>query len=128
MITTLLQFTILEIYEDWIKEFKDWFVVLGLPTSLESGCCPGLSDLSPCDACVDADFWVQIQFDGNIPLNKILLLLYILKVARTINSFSPTSDGVLTNIFGLPLSLQKVPDDTCKVVVVSEPIEHCFAI
>ncbi|KAG8368793.1 hypothetical protein BUALT_Bualt15G0083700 [Buddleja alternifolia] len=92
-----------------IQTKHDWLVFLGKSTSLDTACRGDLSDLTACDACVHAGFRVQsrlIAFDGNDSHTKGCFYYTILYAAGIVNELGPDSTGVISCIFGLPLTLQ----------------------
>lgn len=93
-----------------IQTEADWSSILGLDTSLETGCSQDLTDLTACDSCVIAGFKVQARLmsvDGNHTHSKGCFYYTILYAAGKVNKFGPMSNGALSCIFGLPLNLKK---------------------
>ncbi|PRQ19841.1 putative protein kinase RLK-Pelle-RKF3 family [Rosa chinensis] len=89
-----------------IESSQDWVSKLNGTTVLDSSCRPDLTDLSSCDACVDAGLKVQqllIAVDGNTSHSRDCWYFTILYAAGIINEFGPESNGAASCIFGLSM-------------------------
>ncbi|KAJ0010160.1 hypothetical protein Pint_33119 [Pistacia integerrima] len=92
-----------------IVTIKDWEGHLGKSTQLDLSCKRDLTDLSFCDACVNAGYRVQSQLiaiDGNRTHAIDCFYFTVLYAAGMVNEFGPESDGALSCIFGLSLNSQ----------------------
>lgn len=101
---------------------QDWLDVVGPSTTLDSACWPDVSDLTFCDACVQAGFKVHSQLlavDRNSSHAKGCFYYTVLYAAGIVNQLGPESLGAISCIFGLPMSSNRRSDNIGKLALVS---------
>ncbi|KAL3538542.1 hypothetical protein ACH5RR_001908 [Cinchona calisaya] len=87
---------------------QDWISMLGSFTSLDSACWSDMTDLTSCDACVQAGFKVHSQLlaiDHNSSHARGCFYYTSLYAAGVVNQLGPESMGAISCILGLPLTL-----------------------
>lgn len=92
-----------------IQTTQDWVSQLGGSTQLDTACRPDLTDLTHCDACLNAGFSVQsklISIDGNRSHAKDCFYFTVLYAAGIANELGPQSNGAMTCILALSLNTQ----------------------
>ncbi|XP_027159063.1 probable receptor-like protein kinase At1g11050 [Coffea eugenioides] len=103
---------------------QDWLDVVGPSTSLDPACWPDVSDLTFCDACVQAGFKVHSQLlavDRNSSHARGCFYYTVLYAAGIVNQLGPESLGAVSCIFGLPMSSNRRSDSNSmgKLALVS---------
>ncbi|XP_058215605.1 probable receptor-like protein kinase At1g11050 [Rhododendron vialii] len=96
-----------------IQTREDFAALIGSPSPLVPACRHDLSDLTSCDACVQAGFKAHarlVSVDGNFSRTKGCYYYTVLYAAGVVNEFGPKSTGALSCIFGLPMRSPKVSE------------------
>ncbi|KAF7115264.1 hypothetical protein RHSIM_RhsimUnG0061100 [Rhododendron simsii] len=90
-----------------IKTQEDFDALIGSSNPLDPACRHDLSDLTSCDACVQAGFKAHallVSGDGNFSRPNVCYYYYsVLYAAGVVNELGPKSPGALSCIFGLPM-------------------------
>ncbi|KAJ9687447.1 hypothetical protein PVL29_016080 [Vitis rotundifolia] len=89
-----------------VQNISDWVAKLGPSTALDSNCRADLTDLTACDACVNAGFQVQsklIEIDGNKSHSTDCFYFTVLYAAGIVNEAGPESTGAMSCVLAVPL-------------------------
>lgn len=92
-----------------IETAQDWVSKLGNSIPLDSACAPDLTDLTACDACLNAGYRAQtqlLQIDGNKSHATGCFRFIVVYAAGIVNKLGPESDGAVSCTFGLSLVKQ----------------------
>ena len=79
---------------------------LGRATAVDGSCRADLTNLTACDACVNAGFEVQsklLEIDGKKSHSTNCFYFTVSYAAGIVNKAGPLSNGSLSCIFALPL-------------------------
>ncbi|RVW43481.1 putative receptor-like protein kinase [Vitis vinifera] len=90
-----------------VQNISDWVAKLGPSTALDSSCRADLTDLTACDACVNAGFEVQsklIEIDGNKSHSTDCFYFTVLYAAGIVNEAGPESTGAMSCVLAVPLN------------------------
>ncbi|KAK1323979.1 putative receptor-like protein kinase [Acorus calamus] len=90
-----------------IQTRRDWLAKLGNGTSLDESCSPDLSDLTLCNACVNAGLKISSRLtslDGNTSHATDCFYLTVLYAAGVVNRLGPQNPSTTSCIFGLALA------------------------
>ncbi|KAI8553844.1 hypothetical protein RHMOL_Rhmol05G0047600 [Rhododendron molle] len=92
-----------------IESTSDWLKHLGPTTPLNSACRSDLTDLTSCDACLNAGFQVQTELtriDGNTSHSRDCFYFAVLYAAGIVNEYGPESNSAISCILGLTIASQ----------------------